>query len=290
MVEVTSGQFYWVFHMTCVQVAVHIAGVARLIGRELKSPQPLMFITKHLLGPLAAAHPAAQNHKNTSPLQLIGHLLAQPDLAQSLVPVSSGPAASPQVGRTVTQHSEARSASQSVVPESIPEEDEDEGKDEQESEYEDADLAAEPSPRRRARRPRSGGHVAVMDDEGETSSGERDNNDEMDIPATRTRSHGAVDPPSESASPPQRRSPSRPDQRPAVNKRTGKKQREESSSGLARSESPVKPTPTPTQSSQRTKKEREREEEELMEKRREEIKRKMGAGHGGRLNRRRAAR
>ena len=251
--------------MTCVQVAVRIAGVAQLIGRELKSPQPLMFITKHLLGPLAAAHPAAQNHKDASPLHLIGHLLAQPNMA-------------------------VRSASQSVVPESIPEEEEAEVEDEQEGEHEDAHLAAGPSPRPRARRPRSGGRVAVTDDEGKTSSGEGVTDDEMDIPATRTRSHGAVDQPAESVSSPQRPSPARADQRPAANERMGQRQREESSLGLARSESPVKPPPTPTQSSQRSKKEREREEEELMEKRREEIKRKMGAGHGGRLNRRRAAR
>jgi len=66
----------------------------------------------------------------------------------------------------------------------------------------------------------------------------------------------------------------------------------EPASQLARSTSPVKPTPTPTPTltSQKTKKERELEEEQLMEKRREEIKRKMGAGHGGRLGRRRAGR
>lgn len=58
---------------------------------------------------------------------------------------------------------------------------------------------------------------------------------------------------------------------------------------------PKQPTPTPfkpsvSQSSQKSKREPEKEEEESMEKRLEEVRRKMGAGGGGRLSRRRAGR
>jgi len=185
-----------------------------------------------------------------------------------------------------------------VVPESIQEaEADDEAEVEVEDEEEYRSTETSPPPTRSQPR-RSNGRLAAvdagLDPNGRSRDGRDDevDDDEPDLPATHTRFHGRVKQASASLSPARPHQPTRAGHRVSPGEPSGKRLKMEPASQLARSTSPVKPTPTPTPTltSQKTKKERELEEEQLMEKRREEIKRKMGAGHGGRLGRRRAGR
>jgi len=252
-----------------------------------------MFITNHLLAPLASAlqsRDASGATQNATPIELIGALLDDPEMAERLgrsskLATTSQHARKKRTVRTVPEEEPvvepesvmtARSRSPSRVLETPI--DEDKGADlggadevEVEEEYKSPEPSPPPEPpsktRSKARTPDE--EAARPGDTGLSPVKEKEeeyNSPSAPVPASpiaepsRTRKAGSAK---------------------LVDTDTERPQR-------ARTRTVTPPGPTPTQTSQRTKREREREEEEALERRKEEMKRKMGSGRGGRLGRRRA--
>lgn len=251
-----------------------------------------MFITNHLLAPLASAlHPRDYpgTTPDATPIDLIGALLDDPQIAEQLgrsskLATTDSHARKKRSVRTIPEEEPvvepesvmtARSRSPSRVLETPI--DEDKGADlagADEREVEEEYKSPEPSP---PPEPLAKNRKARTPDEATTRPGD-------------TGSSPVKEKEEEYSSPPAL-GPASPIAEPLRTRKEGSAKLVDMDSERpqrARTRTVTPPGPTPTQTSQRTKREREREEEEALERRMEEMKRKMGSGRGGRLGRRRA--
>ena len=247
------------------------------VRRELKGRQPWIFLSRHLVEPLARILAQSRGIPVIANRALVS-LLSQEEVAEEMRGVHEGEA-SPGREKDVLEDMGS---------------DEEMGLEDESQEYVDDEDLALPSRSTSPTKPSTTRHTNNLINSSTfptPSPVNSSNRSRRESRATSSMDSKSASPskPSKKRRTTKPRNKTDPSLSPQLPIPTRPK-RAKAESIETEADTPISSPPLPTLTSQRTKREREKEEEEELEKRREEIRRRMGAGGGGPLGKRRLGR